>query len=355
MSKYLFFLILIFLVVLRFLTTKNNFKDGDKVRITSSVYSEPSVRGNSQSFSLRGLKIVLSRFPEVHYGDKVVIEGKVKEGVLERAKLTKLSVSPNVLVNIRRSLINFYTKALPEPHGSLIAGITIGAKQSLPYDFIKILQKTGTSHVIVASGMNVTFASEFVFNLLISFVSRKKALLITILSIWIYSIITSFEAPIVRASVMLSFVFVGQYFGRITDTFRILIITFLVMLFINPLWIKDIGFILSFATTLSLVIFESKVKSLISFVPEIFKESLSTSLAAQIGSTPIIFYFFHQFNIFSPLTNALVLWTIPIIMVISSIAGLVGLIVEPVGNFILILCYPMTSWFVGVVNLFSKI
>ena len=299
------------------------------------------------------MKISLARFPEVHYADTIVVEGIVKEGNLDGAKLVEVKKSSNFFIGIRRRLLDFYSKALPEPHGSFISGITIGAKQSLPYDFIQKLRKTGTSHIVVASGMNVTLTSEFVFSILILFVSRKRAVFLTILSIWIYSIITSFEAPIVRAAIMLTLVLIGQYFGRLTNTLRILIVTFILMLFINSQWIIDIGFILSFATTFSLIIFESKVNRLLSFVPEIFRESLSTSISAQIGSTPMFFIFFHQFNILSPFINALVLWTVPYIMVISKMGGIAGVIAESIGRFILIFCYPMTYWFIDVINIFS--
>ena len=71
--------------------------------------------------------------------------------------------------------------------------------------------------------------------------------------------------------------------------------------------------------------FREKNKKGLYGVPEILKEGLSTSLAAQIGVAPILFVTFGQFNILSPLINALVLWTVPYIMILGSVGGVVGL------------------------------
>ncbi len=125
------------------------------------------------------------------------------------------------------------------------------------------------------------------------------------------------------------------------------------MIFIRPDWLGDIGFILSFATTLSMILFESKINRLIHFVPDVFRESLSTSLSAQLIASPIIFFSFGRVNLFSPLINALVLWTVAPIMVIGGIGGLIGILSEQLGSFVLLLVYPLTHWFVFVINLFG--
>jgi hypothetical protein len=88
-------------------------------------------------------------------------------------------------------------------------------------------------------------------------------------------------------------------------------------------------------------------------VPGIFREGFSTSLAAQIGVAPILFVTFGQFNLLSPIINALVLWTIPPITIIGGIGGIIGLMIPFFGKLILLLSYPLTSWFIWIVELFS--
>ena len=126
-----------------------------------------------------------------------------------------------------------------------------------------------------------------------------------------------------------------------------------IMLMLNPGYLGNLGFILSFTATASLMLFESKVRSLIYFVPRIFREGLSTSLAAQIGVAPILFYNFGELNLLSPLINALVLWTIPYITIIGAIGGVMGLAVPLIGRLILFAIYPLTEYFVFVVSIFN--
>jgi len=101
------------------------------------------------------------------------------------------------------------------------------------------------------------------------------------------------------------------------------------------------------------MLFERKIAHLVRFVPGIFREGFSTSLAAQIGVAPILFVTFGQFNLLSPIINALVLWTIPPITIIGGIGGIIGLMMPFFGKLILLLSYPLTSWFIWIVELFS--
>jgi hypothetical protein len=80
-------------------------------------------------------------------------------------------------------------------------------------------------------------------------------------------------------------------------------------------------------------------------VPRFLRQDLSTTIAAQIGVAPIIWATFGQFNLLSPLINAAVLWTIPLITIIGMVAGIISLIVPQIASLILYLTYPLTSWF----------
>jgi hypothetical protein len=99
--------------------------------------------------------------------------------------------------------------------------------------------------------------------------------------------------------------------------------------------------------------FERKIRNKLARIPMILRESLSTSTAAQIGVAPILFVTFGQFNILSPFINALVLWTIPAIMILGALGGISGLIFEPIGRLFLYLSYPLLWWFVRIVEIFS--
>lgn len=351
--RYFIWVFLVVLVIIRFVTTSPIYSDGDRVRITSRVTSEPIRYEVSQAITFEELKIYLPLFPEIHYGDKVVVEGEISGGSLKDPVLVKAKEATGILYILRRKLVQIYQFSLPEPHAALVSGITLGSKAGLPSGFWEALKKTGTAHVVVASGMNVTITASFLMGLLILFLPRRKAIPVALSGIWTYSLISGFEAPIVRAAIMGSLAFGAQAMGRLNIAWRTLFLSAFAMLLVNPGWLNDLGFILSFVATASLLLFERKINKKVSFIPGIFREGLSTSLAAQIGVAPILFVTFGQYSFLSPLVNAAVLWTVAPIMVIGAIGGFLGLLLPALGKLTLLLSFPLTSWFIWIVEFFG--
>lgn len=346
--KYVFYLSIVCLILLRYQQTLPVYKNGDFVRITSKVYSESIVYDRQQYLKLQGLKIYLPKYPEITYGDEVVVTGEVKSGKLVNPKLIEIQDVGSKIYDLRKKLISFYKSSLPEPMASLVAGIVIGSK-NMPQDFWDKLKSSGTAHIVVASGTNVTMLASFLISSLTLFFTRRNAVFMSLAGIFCYVIISGFDAPIVRAGIMGSIAFLAQERGRIANTWRILIYSGLIMLLIKPVWITDLGFILSFVATMSLMLFQKKIDLKLKFVPNILREGLSTSLAAQIGVFPIIFATFGQFNPLSPIINALILWTIPYIMVLGAVGGVVGLIVPVLGRLVLLILYPLLWYFVRII------
>ena len=351
--KHLIWSLLILLIFVRYFTTRPVYKDGDHIRITATVLSDPINYSTSQYLKIAGLKVYLPLLPEISYGDKVIVEGTVNDDKLENPKVTKVGDEVSLLSGFRNSIIYFYQRVLPEPMSGLLAGIVIGSKGALSSDFYNQTKLVGVAHVVVASGTNVTFVVSFLMGVLTLVFPRRKAIVFAIVGIVLYLFVSGFDAPLVRAAIMTSVLFLSQEIGRVISTWRVLLITAGIMLVYNPTWILDIGFILSFVSTMSIMIFEKRIRAWLGRIPEVFKESLSTSLAAQIGVGPILFVTFGQFNIWSPLVNALVLWVVPYLMILGTIGGVMGLIIPFLGKIILWLSYPMLWWFVKIVAIFS--
>jgi len=354
MKNFAIFLLLISFIFIRFLTTRQNFNDGDIVKISTTVTTEPIVYDDSIYLKLYGLKIYLPKYPEVVYGDRVVITGKInnKKKKLEGPTLISVDQNENKLYGLRQKIISFYKKYLPEPHSSLVAGMVLGSKQ-MPKRFWEGLKSTGTAHVVVASGTNVTMVAAFLMGVCAYFMKRKKAIIVTLLGITSYVILSGFDAPIVRAAIMGAVAFSAQAAGRLVSAWKSLFYSIFLMLFIKPEWIIDLGFILSVLATSGLMLFQNGIDKKLKFVPNVFREGLTTSLAAQVFVAPVIFVTFGQFNILSPLINALILWTTPYIMIIGAVSSLLGMILPSIGAIILILIYPLTWYFIKVIELFS--
>lgn len=350
MQKWIFAL-LILLIVIRFIGDQPVYKDGDYIRVSGTVTSESIVYDTSQYLRLLGVGVYLPKYPDIVYGDEVVVEGWITDGKIKKGELKKLTRETKGLFTIRSKLIHFYKNSIPEPHSSLIAGTVLGSKQ-MPESFWNTLRETGTAHVVVASGTNVTLVASFLIGVSTYFLRRKYAIYFTLAGISLYIIISGFDAPLVRAGIMGTIAFLAQEKGKLINAARLLVYSALIMLLLKPAWITDLGFILSFVATISLMLFQKKVNQRLKYLPLFLKEGLSTSIAAQIGVAPIIFATFGQFNILSPIINALILWTIPYIMIIGAISGLVGIVIPSLGSIMLYLAYPLTWWFVTIVYLF---
>jgi competence protein ComEC len=331
---------------------KTEYKDGDFVRINSKVLNEPRRYETIQGLKLEGMWLYLPSYPEISYGDRIVVEGKVDGEELQDPVLLGVKEATGPLFRVRKKLLAIYQRTLPSPHNSLVSGFVLGSKATIPKDFWEDLKHTGTAHVVVASGMNVSLVAKFLIIFLTTFLLRRRAIILSLTGIWFYALLAGFDAPIIRAAVMGSISFVAEALGRVSSAWRGLFLAALVMLIINPIWITNLGFILSFVATGSLMIFEAPIRSKLGKLPHIFKEGLSTSLAAQIGVAPILFVTFGYFNIWSPVINSLVLWTVAPVTVISATGGVLALLIQPLGQLILWLAFPMTWWFVFMVELF---
>jgi competence protein ComEC len=351
--RFIFWLLLFVIIFIRIFSSQPEYPEGERVRIKTRIVSEPIRYENSQRVITAGLVTYLPLYPEINYGDKIVVLGAVVGDKLKDPKLIAISKRSSKLFLIRNRLVEFYKKALPEPHSSLVAGYTIGSKSEMPPAFWESLKISGTAHVVVASGMNVSLVGGFLMTSLVAVLPRKKAIPLALTGIWIYSVIAGFDAPIIRAAIMGSIAFTAQEMGRLNYSLRALTASALLMLIIRPVWINDLGFLLSFASTLAIILFEPKVKKAVQFLPSPLKEDVATTTAAQVGVAPILFFTFGQFNPMSIVANALVLWTVVPVTVIGMIAGIVGLVLEPIGKFILLAVYPLTWWFIFIVKVFG--
>src|SRR5258705_10069240 len=99
--KHLIWPLLILLIVFRYFITKPSYHSGDHIRITSTVYVDPIKYPDSQYLRLKNLKVYLPTYPEVSYGDKVVVEGTVDGDKLTSPKLIEIKGSNNFAAKLR--------------------------------------------------------------------------------------------------------------------------------------------------------------------------------------------------------------------------------------------------------------
>jgi len=329
---------------------------GQKVKITARLVQEPRLTPTRQVFSLAGIKISTWRYPEYHFGEKLEVEGVIKQGGLVNPKIKKIEEAKGILGRIsslKRRIEDVFCQALPEPQASLLSGIVLGSKSDFPQDFYQNLKKTGTLHVVVASGMNVSLLAGFLLSFLVLFINRRQAVLITILAIWFYVFLIGFEPPIIRAGIMGTLVFTALGLGRVKDAFRALVFTGLLMLSIRPSWLFNLSFQLSFASTLGILVLGQKLKKI--FKLPFIGDDLATTLSAQAGTLPLMLFAFGKISLLSPLVNGLVLWVVPLITGSGMILAFLSLLWPWLSKLGLLLLIPPLTFFVYTVEFFAKV
>lgn len=327
----LFWLVILFaLFLLRlnftFQANRNLDRLADKpVKITGTISSQIILQDNYQSFNLGRIKVYTQLYPSYQYGDRVVISGSLKRKVinpwysrfsLSYPDIKKIDSGSNFFIGLKSWLESNLRQNLPEPESILTAGIVLGAQSGMSREFWQALQQTGTLHIVVASGFNVSVILGTVVGRLSGLVRRRLAVFIGILAVGGYSFMVGWGPAIIRAALMGSLAYLGQALGRQAETLRLLLLTAVIMILISPLIIFDVGFQLSFLATLGLILLCPRLTR----IPGMFRESL----AAQIFVWPVLLLNFHQLNPFVILINGLIVWMVPYIMFFGTALAITG-------------------------------
>lgn len=236
---------------------------------------------------------------------------------------------------------------LPSPQAELLSGIVLGVKQDLPYDLRLALRDTSTLHIVVASGQNLTILAGFIMHLS-GLIKRKTAVFLTLVVIILYTLLTGAQIPILRAAFMFGLASLAQMTGRQNDGLRVLIMVAGLFLLINPRWILDLSFQLSFLASFGVIVVAPILEKVMHFLPNIIKENLSVTLGAQLMVTPVVAANFHQLSLVSLFANVLVLWIIPYIMGLGFIFLFLGQILSPILNI-------MLTYFIYIVQFFASL
>lgn len=230
---------------------------------------------------------------------------------------------------IKNKVLRIIEFCLDKNQAGLLSGMIIGYKDGLDENAFTAFSRAGLTHIMVASGMNVAFIIlplTFILNKL-RFGKRTSNIFIIIILI-LFVFVTGFSASVVRAVIMGIVILIGQLLRRETDIYTSISLAALILLFINPFIIYDIGFQLSFGATISLVLLYPKIKTFVSrkHIPEIISDTLAATLSAQIGVIPITLYYFNSFSTISILSNLLVVPFVQIITIIGFIMVFCGLV-----------------------------
>ena len=185
---------------------------------------------------------------------------------------------------------------------AIIQALLLGQKQDISKETYNNYAAAGAIHILAVSGLHVGIIL-LILNFLFSPLEKLKngrtlKTILVIIFLWSFALLAGLSPSVVRAVTMFSFLAVGISLNRRTGTINSMFLSLLVLILINPLWIFEVGFQLSYMAVLSILLIQPLIYGL--WWPpnkalRYFWGLLTTTIAAQIGVLPLGLFYFHQF------------------------------------------------------------
>ncbi len=308
---------------------------------TVETRSNASLRVNGK------ILITANLYPRYSYGDELKISCELKkpepfngfsyDRYLARYDVYSICYYPKIellnsgkgnwlyenIFKIKNKFRGIIDYGLSEPESSLARAIILGDKKGIPDDLRDKFSKTGISHIMAISGMHISIlAGLFMIILLGAGLWRKHAFYFSAVFLFIYIMLIGLPASAMRAGLMGFLVLWALNLGRLNKLVNSLVLAAAILLFINPKLLRgDIGFQLSFLAVLGISLVYPALKKRLPELPrqlgsfgEIIRDMFIITIAAQIFTLPIIALNFSQISVIAPVTNLLVIWILPFLM-----------------------------------------
>ena len=215
-------------------------------------------------------------------------------------------------------LIKYRLQGATDDAYAVLAAMTLGDKSALSKQLKDTYSITGASHVLALSGLHLSILYLLLTGL--TFTRRRRRIwsqVLVVLSIWSFALLVGLPVSVVRSALMVSIFALFSLGERPHLSVNLLCLAACIILLITPLSLFDVGFQLSFMAVLSILLFipifqpENTLSTNRSWLSSVFLQPiyscLAVSLAAQIGSAPLVAFYFGRFSTYFLLTNLVVI------------------------------------------------
>lgn len=303
-----------------------------------------------EELAARGQVLVQGgHFVEVTYGDRVLVEGDLRrprgggrfsyrdhlarqgihvllqaEGDVQHLEDRGGGAVSRALSALRGWARSRIEAQLPEPTASLLVGILLGSRTSMPEDVQEAFSRSGTTHILAISGWNISIVAAFLSAAGRHLLGQRHSLGLVLAGIVLYTLLVGGGAAVLRAAVMGILYVLAQHVGRPGDGITILMASAWAMTLWNPGLLWDIGFQLSLSATIGMLLFVPIWTKMWDRWPAFVVESMAATLASQLVTWPLMAFYFRQFSLIVPLSNLLACPTLTPLMLTGVLSLLLG-------------------------------
>lgn len=205
----------------------------------------------------------------------------------------------------RERLVNYYRRlGFGGDELAILTALTLGDKSELSDEQRDVFSVAGASHILAISGMHILFIYALLCFLLqlLSKHNRWSNIIRHLLIIgvlWAYVFLIGFPPSAVRATIMFTLLLCATLFSGERISLNLVFATAFIMLLLRPVWLFDVGFQLSFAAVISILLIQPLLYHLIKITNRVGRyvwEVITLTLAAQIGTAPLVAFYFSRFS-----------------------------------------------------------
>jgi len=233
-------------------------------------------------------------------------------------------------------------KAIPKKSVyGVVNAMVLGVRDELDSPLMQAYSAAGAIHVLSVSGMHVGIIYQ-VLIILLGFIKKRKSrwgrttfVLVVLSLLWFYAFLTGLSSPVLRSTLMFSMVLIAEFINKKQNTYNTVAFSAFVLLLLNPNFIFQVGFQLSYLAVLGMLIFQPLLVKL--WITDIHKgfhvrilywfwELTCVSVAAQLATFPLTVYYFHQFPLYFLFANPFVIFFSTLVLCV----GLLFIVIYPV-------------------------
>ena len=321
---------------------------GDYI-IANGKFKIPSESRNYGGFNykeyLKGNKI----YGTLNVGDINIIKKNAGNVINRIVNYLQVSIKTNIGI------------VLQEETRELCVGILIGIRNDLSQDIENNFKESNLTHMLAVSGSHITYII-LGLTILLNKANNKCSKIVTVLFLLFFMALTNFTASVVRACIMGILMLVSKLVYKKIDTWNSLSLSCLIILFLNPYIILNIGFQLSFGGTIGIILLNKKMSDYIkkkvkvkNKISNYIIDALVVTVSANIIIIPIMAYNFNTVSLTFWISNLLASPFMGMVVILGFITYMVSLISISISKIIAIPLNIVLIFLLEIAEICSKI
>lgn len=272
----------------------------------------------------------------LHAGDGIIVRSEIKKegytfinngewkpAVVDVSHLSLLTRTKIFALEFRDNLLKKFFNDETQVEELIVAALALGNKTAISNETRHLYSIAGISHVLALSGLHLGIIYTMIMLLFPKKRLRVFSQCLILLFIWGYVLLTGFSFSVVRSAIMLTIFGVLSVANRKGMSLNTLSFAVIVMLVFHPKALWDVGFQLSFMAVLAILLFYQPIRAIFGTISNRFLryvvDVISVSLAAQIGTFPLVLHYFGQFSNYFMLSNIIIIPVVCVILFLSFI------------------------------------